>query len=111
MTVHEKTSSVTRGILEKVLKGRVEGFEHIVWTFQMRRLAVLIGKGMEFQEPILLVGETGCGKTSVVQLLARLANQPLYTLNCHMHSEGSDFLGGLRPRRTPTDVRSNSSFL
>lgn len=32
-------------------------------------------------EPLLLVGETGCGKTSAVQHLANLLNQKLVVLN------------------------------
>lgn len=34
-------------------------FKHIVWTQGMRRLAVLVGRALEFGEPVLLVGETG----------------------------------------------------
>lgn len=98
--MHYKTSPVTRPILEKLLTVEFPDFKHIVWTFQMRRLGVLIGSSLKFREPILLVGETGGGKTSIVQLLAHLYNQKLYAVNCHMHSEGSDFLGGLRPVRT-----------
>jgi midasin len=33
------------------------------------------------KEPLLLVGETGCGKTSAVQHLANLSNQKLIVLN------------------------------
>ncbi|CAI9588330.1 unnamed protein product, partial [Staurois parvus] len=65
----------------------------------MRRLAVLVGRALEFGEPILLVGDTGCGKTTICQLFAALSNQPLYSVNCHQHMETSDFLGGLRPIR------------
>ncbi|XP_038059526.1 midasin-like [Patiria miniata] len=94
------TSPITRGILERVLGGETpEGFGHVVWTFGMRRLAVLVGQALKFQEPVLLVGETGCGKTTICQLHAALANQKLYTVNCHLHTETSDFLGGLRPVR------------
>ncbi|XP_068698835.1 midasin-like [Montipora foliosa] len=77
----------------------LEGFEHIVWTDSMRRLAVLAGRALQFKEPVLLVGETGCGKTTICQLFAALWNQQLFAVNCHMHSESSDFLGGLRPVR------------
>ena len=77
----------------------VPEFGHIVWTFQLRRLAVLIGKALQFKEPILLVGETGCGKTTMVQLLSQLRNQKLFSVSCNMNSEGSDFIGGLRPVR------------
>ncbi|XP_068087248.1 midasin [Hyperolius riggenbachi] len=74
-------------------------FSHVVWTKGMRRLAILVGRALEFGEPILLVGDTGCGKTTICQLLAALSNQTLYSVNCHQHMETSDFLGGLRPVR------------
>lgn len=35
------------------------GFEHVVWTLEARRLAVLIGQALKYGEPLLLVGETG----------------------------------------------------
>ncbi|XP_042318311.1 midasin isoform X2 [Sceloporus undulatus] len=74
-------------------------FSHVVWTQGMRRLAVLAGRALEFGEPVLLVGDTGCGKTTICQIFAALANQKLYSVNCHLHMETSDFLGGLRPVR------------
>lgn len=98
-SLHDKTSTVTRSILEQVVNANIPEFKHIVWTYPMRRLAVVIGSAMKFKEPILLVGETGAGKTSVVQLLAHIYNCKLFSVNCHMHSESSDFLGGLRPVR------------
>uniref|UniRef100_A0A3Q2I9Y3 Midasin n=1 Tax=Equus caballus TaxID=9796 RepID=A0A3Q2I9Y3_HORSE len=79
-------------------------FNHIVWTEGMRRLAMLVGRALEFGEPVLLVGDTGCGKTTICQVFAALANQKLYSVNCHLHMETSDFLGGLRPvRQKPRD--------
>ncbi|XP_067386141.1 midasin isoform X2 [Emydura macquarii macquarii] len=74
-------------------------FSHVVWTQGMRRLAVLVGRALEFGEPTLLVGDTGCGKTTICQIFAALANQKLHSVNCHLHMETSDFLGGLRPVR------------
>lgn len=56
-------------------------------------------KAMDFQEPVLLVGNTGCGKTTICQLISVLRKQKLSIVNCHQHSESSDFLGGLRPVR------------
>lgn len=40
----QRTSPVTRPILERVLTNPLPGFNHIVWTYNMRRLAVLVGK-------------------------------------------------------------------
>ncbi|XP_050076078.1 midasin [Anopheles maculipalpis] len=110
-SLSERTSKVTRSILERVMavhgvteaagdKEKRRGAEGIVWTFDMRRMAVLTAKALQFNEPVLLVGPTGCGKTTVCQLLATLEKKSLRILNCHMHTEGADFLGGLRPYRS-----------
>ena len=58
-TLTKSTSLTTRSLLENILSQSAEGFDHIVWTQSMRRLAVLIGQAIKYKEPILLVGETG----------------------------------------------------
>lgn len=65
----------------------------------MKRLFNLVEHCIRHCEPVLLVGETGCGKTMICQLLSLLLKQKLHILNCHQHTETSDFLGGLRPVR------------
>lgn len=61
----------------------------------LERLAACIS----LAEPILLVGETGTGKTTVVQHLATLMpNRPtLHVVNMSQQSDSSDLLGGFRP--------------
>ncbi|NXX88474.1 MDN1 protein, partial [Centropus bengalensis] len=88
-------------------------FNHVVWTRGMRRLAILVGRALEFGEPVLLVGDTGCGKTTICQIFAALTNRKLYSVNCHLHMETSDFLGGLRPvrQRSKDQEESESSRL
>ncbi|XP_023948089.2 midasin [Bicyclus anynana] len=98
-SLHSNTSPVTKSILELILNNELPMFSHIVWTYNLRRLAILIAKAFTFNEPVLLVGETGCGKTTICQILAALSNRQLLSVNCHMHTESSDFLGGLRPVR------------
>ncbi|XP_050098366.1 midasin [Anopheles aquasalis] len=100
------TSKVTSTILERLMKATQGGDQaNIVWTFDMRRMAVLTAKALQFDEPVLLVGPTGCGKTTVCQLLASLEHRNLRILNCHMHTEGADFLGGLRPYRASDESK------
>ncbi|KAJ8717968.1 hypothetical protein PYW07_005898 [Mythimna separata] len=98
-SLHATTSPATKSILETILNNQLEEFNHVVWTYNMRRLAVLIAKSFTFDEPVLLVGETGCGKTTICQVLAAMKKRQLLSVNCHMHTESSDFLGGLRPVR------------
>ncbi|BBM98800.1 midasin [Marchantia polymorpha subsp. ruderalis] len=74
-------------------------FGKIVWTKSMKRLFNLVEHCIRHSEPILLVGDTGCGKTTVCQMLALFLRQKLHILNCHQHSETADFIGGLRPVR------------
>ncbi|XP_065367345.1 midasin [Calliphora vicina] len=93
----EEKSHVTKYIIDEIhnFKSRTD----IVWTRNMTRMAVLTAKALQFDEPVLLVGPTGCGKTTVCQLLSTIRGVNLRILNCHMHTEGADFLGGLRPCR------------
>jgi midasin len=72
----------------------------LVWTLQAVRMASLVLHSFKFREPVLLIGETGCGKTSVCQAVTeQVLKQTLVTVNCHLNTEASDFLGGLRPCR------------
>ena len=65
----------------------------------MCRLFNCVSRCITAGEPVLLVGDTGAGKTTVCQLLAILRAQPLRILNCHAHTETADFIGGYRPTR------------
>ena len=82
----------------------------IAWTLNMRRLFVQVGRCLLYKEPVLAVGETGCGKTTVCQLFSQKLQQVLRVINCHQHTESSDFLGGLRPVRgkdkTAADIKA-----
>ena len=46
---------------------------------------------------MLLVGETGGGKTTACQLISMVLKKKLATINCHANTEAADFIGGLRP--------------
>ena len=65
----------------------------VIWTKSMQRLYFLVERCYMAREPVLLVGETGGGKTTVCQLLSVLLGLKLYILNCHQYTETSDFLG------------------
>ena len=61
------------------------------------RLMESIAVGIAENEPILLVGETGCGKTSLIQQLARSSDRELIVQNLSLQTDSTDLLGGYRP--------------
>lgn len=67
--------------------------DKIIWTRSMCRLYFLVERCYRMREPVLLVGETGGGKTTVCQLLSIVLQSRLHILNCHQYTETSDFLG------------------
>ena len=73
----------------------------------MQRLFTLVARALRFNEPVLLVGETGCGKTSVCQLYAQILSKELYAVNCHQNTETSDLIGGLRPVRNRATMEAD----
>lgn len=71
----------------------------------MQRLYTLVALSMKYDEPVLMVGETGCGKTSVCQLLSAAFNRHLYEVNCHQNMETADLLGGQKPVRNRAAIQ------
>lgn len=84
---------------DSLLSTELQAVSGLIWTATMKRLLVLVYLCIQFQEPVLLVGETGCGKTSVCQVIAQLLNSKLSIVNAHQNSESQDFLGSQRPVR------------
>lgn len=80
-----------------VLAAAAEG---IVWTKSMRRLYVLVSEALKSNEPVLLVGETGSGKTTVCQVIAAMAQTQLHIVNAHQNLETGDLIGSQRPIRS-----------
>ena len=56
-----------------------------------------IGTCVSMGEPVLLTGETGTGKTSVITHLASLLHHPLISVNLSQQTESSDLLGSFKP--------------
>ncbi len=76
----------------------------VVWTKAMTRLYILISHALRNNEPVLLVGETGCGKTTVCQMLAQALGKTLYTVNAHQNTETGDLIGAQRPLRNRSAI-------
>ena len=67
------------------------------YTSHARKLVEQLSVAVAHVEPLLLVGETGTGKTTVVQHLADLIHQRLVVVNVSQQTESGDLLGGIKP--------------
>ncbi|KAL4820245.1 hypothetical protein BDW67DRAFT_181320 [Aspergillus spinulosporus] len=76
----------------------------IVWTRAMRRLFILVSTALQNNEPILLVGETGCGKTQLCQAVADAYQKQLHIINAHVNLETGDLIGAQRPVRNRSAI-------
>ncbi|KZM18978.1 ATPase [Ascochyta rabiei] len=79
----------------------------VVWTRAMRRLFVLVHHALQNNEPVLLIGETGCGKTTVCQMLADAFGKELHILNAHQNTETGDLIGAQRPIRNRAAIEES----
>ncbi|KAF8942691.1 AAA ATPase midasin [Haplosporangium gracile] len=114
----DEERAVVKEVLEEVMKSTIDqdkmyncpevheyierfhgGRENVVWTKAMKRLFTLVSRCLKNNEPVLLVGETGCGKTTVCQMLSEYLGLELVIVNCHQNTETADLLGGQRPVR------------
>jgi MoxR-like ATPase len=85
----------------------VDGMQNIAVTATMRRMWELVNRALRQNEPVLLIGDTGCGKTTVCQLYSAHNHQRIRILNCHQSTETADIIGGLRPVRGRDAVRAS----
>ncbi|KAL3144110.1 hypothetical protein ABBQ32_003901 [Trebouxia sp. C0010 RCD-2024] len=66
-------------------------------TGHAMRLMEGVAVALQHQEPVLLVGETGTGKTTLVQRLADQVGAKLVVLNLSQQTDSSDLIGGFKP--------------
>lgn len=125
---HADERHAVREIIERVLKTTIDfsqiyqikhmpedvlpglAIPTVTWTKPMQRLYSLVRAAVLNGEPVLLVGETGCGKTTVCQVLAQALGRPLTILNLHQNSETADLIGSLRPHRPEGETTKEEAF-
>jgi midasin len=87
------------------LETNLKMVQEISFSDSFARMWTLVELSLNQKEPVLLIGETGCGKTTVAQAYAELRGLEFYSVNCHQHTESSDFIGSLRPVRGKQNVK------
>lgn len=87
----------------------IPSFRDVVLTNSMRRLYVLVTEALRNNEPVLLVGETGSGKTTICQVIAEIFNTQLHIVNAHQNMETGDLIGAQRPIRNRTVAEAQLS--
>ncbi|KAK9466820.1 hypothetical protein V1512DRAFT_275936 [Lipomyces arxii] len=110
--------TIVKEVIEKVMRVKIDAesfykqysldttnFPDTVWNKPMRRLFSLVNEAVKNREPVLLVGETGCGKTTVCQMLAEQFGKTLHIVNAHQNTEASDIIGTQRPLRNRSEVQ------
>lgn len=68
-------------------------FQHLLWTKSLIKNGYYLNQALINSEPVLLVGETGSGKTTLCQLFAEASNRKIFIYNCHSNTESSDIVG------------------
>ena len=84
-----------------------EQVKNIVLTKSMIRLLTLMSSALKNNEPVLLVGDTGCGKTMACQVIAELFGTELNILNAHENTETGDIIGSQRPIRNTQQLEAS----
>lgn len=72
-------------------------FYSFALTHQSLSLLERILVSVDHNEPVLLCGETGTGKTSCVQYLANRLHKSLTVVNMNQQSDSTELLGGYKP--------------
>ncbi|RPB13613.1 midasin, partial [Morchella conica CCBAS932] len=100
----QRTLAIGRARLKKRRRGKRAQAQKrpFATTNHALRLLEQVGVAVRGGEPVLLVGETGTGKTTVVQQMADLLGYGLTVMNLSQQTESGDLLGGYKP----VDVRT-----
>ena len=74
-----------------------EASSNLVLTPKTVRELEKVARSIVLDDPLLLVGETGAGKTSLIRYLAYLTRSPFLRLNLSGQTEKTEFLGKHHP--------------
>ena len=75
-----------------------DGFEHYCLDSRTAETLLHVAESASLREPCLLEGETSVSKTSIIQYLAMLLNQPVVRLNLNGQTDTGELVGRFVPR-------------
>ncbi len=93
----DESVTIGRARLNRARKNQTAVRATFSWTRNSAVLLERLAVSVRQAEPVLLVGETGTGKTSTVQYLAQLLGHKLLVINMNQQSDSADLLGGYKP--------------
>ena len=81
-----------------VAESRTEDLKQnkFVYTGATVRTLEQVCMSVQMNESMLLVGETGTGKTTIVQELAKVCGKKLHVFNMNQNTDSADLLGGFK---------------
>ena len=97
--VFEKSSEISRAFSSNSAQNSRNSSNsvNIVYNSYSSRLLEKIAVCVFLAEPCLLVGDTGCGKTTMVQHCAEIFQKKLWVYNMNPNSDAIDLIGGFKP--------------
>lgn len=75
---------------ESIIKYQEKDF---IFNSSFTKLVVLILNAWKYKEPVLLIGETGIGKSRAIEMSCKILNREFITISMSGNTDPSDFVG------------------
>ena len=100
--INNKSTKIGKlGIIDRNYFGKKDQIQkipkNIVHNNYAKRYIEKIASTLYFNEPCLLIGDTGCGKTTLAQHISDIFYKKLYVYNMNQGSDAIDLIGGFKP--------------
>ncbi|ORX43676.1 hypothetical protein BCR36DRAFT_399937 [Piromyces finnis] len=105
--IDEMDKESPREFNKKKLENLSDIVKSYVFTADNFMKLILISLFLRTDIPVVLMGETGCGKTSLIKIIASLKSIPMYTLNIHAGTEDDDIIQFIRNNNLFNDISKN----
>ena len=97
-------------VQKKFLKNELNNISNIKFTKSIERIITLVDKAITNHEAVLLIGDTGVGKTLSIEYISNYYKRKLTTINCHENMDTNDFLGSLKSCMNSNNKNNKSIF-